>query len=64
LFSWGLTKDSPQQFGPFMISDFVGGVHLSKLLKDPEDAKRLYLNLHIDGRTLDKVYFQIADIML
>jgi aminoglycoside phosphotransferase (APT) family kinase protein len=64
LISWGLTEDSPRHFGPFMISDFVEGVHLSDILRDPNDAKRLYLNPQIDGEILDKVFSQIADIML
>lgn len=64
LLSWGFTEDSPQQFGPFIISDFVEGVHLSDILKDPTDPKKLYLNPNIDGRVLDHVFDQIADIML
>jgi len=64
LISWGLTEDSPQHFGPFIISDFVEGVHLSDILRDPRDAKRLYLNPQIDGEILDNVFSQIADIML
>jgi hypothetical protein len=64
LFSWGLTEDSPQQLGPFMISKFVEGIHLSDVLKDPADPKRLYLNPEIDRETLNNVYGQIADIML
>ncbi|KAF1912802.1 phosphotransferase enzyme family protein-like protein [Ampelomyces quisqualis] len=64
LFSWGLTKDSPRNLGPFMISEFVEGVHLSDVLKDPADPKRLYLNPNIDENILDNVYHQLSDIML
>lgn len=64
LISWGLTEDSPQQFGPFIISDFVEGVHLSDIPQDPADARRLHLNPQIDGVILDTVYGQIAEIML
>ena len=64
LISWGLTKDSPKHFGPFIISDFAEGVHLSGILRDPTDQKRLYLNPKIDGRTLDIIFDQIADIIL
>ena len=64
LISWGLIEDSPQHFGPFTISDFVEGVHLSDILKDPTDQKRLYLNPKIDKPTLDIVFDQIADIIL
>jgi len=64
LISWGLTEDSPQQFGPFIISDFVEGVHLSDILKDPTDRERLYLDPKINREVLDDVFEQIADIML
>jgi hypothetical protein len=64
LISWGLTEDSPQHFGPFIISDFIKGVHLSDILRDPTDQKSLYLNPKIDERTLDIVFDQIADFML
>jgi hypothetical protein len=64
LISWGVAKDSPHNFGPFIISDFVEGVHLSDILRDPTDQKSLYLNPKIDERTLDIVFDQIADFML
>lgn len=64
LFSWGLTEDSPQHLGPFMISEFVEGVHLSDVLADPADPKRLHLNPDIDRYILDNVYTQMAEIML
>ncbi|KAH7394212.1 phosphotransferase enzyme family protein-like protein [Phaeosphaeria sp. MPI-PUGE-AT-0046c] len=64
LFSWGLTEDSPQYLGPFMISEFVEGVHLSDVLKDPADPKRLHLNPNVDRNILDNVYTQMAHIML
>jgi hypothetical protein len=64
LISWGLTEDSPQQFGPFMISAFVEGVHLSDILQDPAHVKVLYLNPQIDGEILDTVYSQIVNILL
>lgn len=41
LINWGLTEDNTQVFGPFIISDLVEGAHLSDMLKDPSDAKRL-----------------------
>ena len=64
LISWGLTKDSPQQLGPFLISDFVHGVSLSSILRDPADKDWQFLNPAIDDETLNGVYEQIADIML
>lgn len=56
LFSWGLTEDSPQHLGPFMISEFVEGVNQSNVLMDPADPKRLHLNPDIDKSILDVVY--------
>lgn len=47
-----------------MISDFVEGVGLSDIFRDPTNAKQLYLNPQIDGETLDTVFSQIADILL
>ncbi|ORY09461.1 hypothetical protein BCR34DRAFT_625762 [Clohesyomyces aquaticus] len=65
LISWGLTEDSPQHFGPFMVSDFVEGIHLSDLIvRDPADTKRLHLNPQIDRAILDNAFSRIAEIML
>lgn len=64
LFSWGHTEDSPQHLGPFMISEFVEGVHLSDVLKDPADPKCLHLDPDMDKNILDNVFTQMADIML
>lgn len=64
MISWGLSEDSPQRFGPFIISDFAEGVHLSDILKDPADRKRLWLDPNIDRQTLDIIFDQLADIML
>lgn len=64
LISWGLTEESPYHFGPFMISEFVEGVHLSDVLRDPGNTRQLYLNPEIDDELLDSVFFQIADILV
>lgn len=72
LISWGTTERSPKEFGkefakkfgPFMISDFVEGTHLSDILKDPSDKKKTYLNPNIDKDTLENVFSQLAEIML
>jgi hypothetical protein len=64
--SWGLTAESPQQFGPFIIMDYVDGTLLSTVLKQPmeNDEEDMVLNPNIDNTTLDKIYYQIADYML
>ncbi|OAQ59946.1 phosphotransferase enzyme family protein [Pochonia chlamydosporia 170] len=64
LLSWGLTKDSLHHFGPFIISEFVEGVHLSDILRDPAIPAKLYLNPNIDSQILDVLFEQIADILL
>ncbi|KAF2471052.1 phosphotransferase enzyme family protein-like protein [Lindgomyces ingoldianus] len=64
LLGWGLTKDSPRQLGPFIISEFVQGVSLSNILSDRTDAQKLWLNPKIDTQILDTVYEQIAGFML
>lgn len=64
LLGWGLTKDSPRQLGPFIISEFVEGVSLSSILADRTDVQKLWLNPNIDTKILDIIYEQIADFML
>ncbi|KAF4511418.1 hypothetical protein G6O67_003221 [Ophiocordyceps sinensis] len=64
LISWGVTEDSPQQLGPFLISDYVHGVSLSSILRDPADNDWQFLNPTLDDKTLNSVYEQIADMML
>lgn len=61
--SWGLTAESPQHLGPFIIMDYVHGILLSTILKDP-DQEEMVLNPSIDNTTLDKIYSQIAYYML
>ena len=61
--SWGLTRESPQQLGPFIIMDFVDGTLLSTILKQPNEPD-LVLNPEIDNALLNKVYHQIAGYIL
>jgi hypothetical protein len=64
--SWGLTEESPQQLGPFIIMDFIDGTRLSTILKKPtkDDQEDVILNPDIDNATLDIIYDQLADYML
>lgn len=57
--SWGLTGESPQHLGPFIIMDYVNGILLSSILKQP-DQENIVLDPNIDNKTLDKIYHQIA----
>ncbi|OHE90430.1 phosphotransferase enzyme family protein [Colletotrichum orchidophilum] len=63
---WGLTKDSPQHFGPFIIMDFVEGEVLSDLLQQQNENKKdpIVLDPNIDNVKLDFIYEQIADFLL
>lgn len=63
---WGLTGDSPQQLGPFIIMEYVEGIHLSDVLKRPTANKqeKEILNPNIDNTMLNVIYRQIADFML
>ncbi len=64
--SWGLTEESPQQLGPFIIMDFIDGTHLSTILKQPtkNDQEDEILNPDIGDSTLDIIYDQLADYVL
>ncbi|EGX95300.1 Protein kinase-like domain [Cordyceps militaris CM01] len=64
--SWGFTSQSPQQFGPFIIMEYVQGTLLSTILKQPmkSDQEDMVLDQSIDNSMLDKIYRQIADYLL
>ncbi|KAF2637005.1 phosphotransferase enzyme family protein-like protein [Massarina eburnea CBS 473.64] len=64
LIAWGLTKDSPQQLGPFIISEFVQGTCLSNFVADPSSPTDLWLDPDVDDKLIDTVYEQISDFML
>ncbi|KAJ5675436.1 hypothetical protein N7462_008333 [Penicillium macrosclerotiorum] len=57
--SWGLTAESPQHLGPFIIMDYVNGTLLSTVLKQP-DQENMVMNPNIDNTMLDKIYYQIG----
>jgi aminoglycoside phosphotransferase (APT) family kinase protein len=63
---WGSADESPAQLGSFMIMDFVEGIRLSTLLKEPneDDQADLILNPAIEETTLDTIYDQLADYLL
>ncbi|UPK91555.1 hypothetical protein LCI18_002490 [Fusarium solani-melongenae] len=64
-FSWGLTAESPQQLGPFIIMDYVEGMLLSTVLKQPTESNQgdIILNPSISNSILDKIYRQIASYL-
>ncbi|KAH6714406.1 hypothetical protein BKA61DRAFT_632310 [Leptodontidium sp. MPI-SDFR-AT-0119] len=63
---WGVTEESPQQLGPFIIMDLMEGQDLSDFLQQPTQSREepIILNPNIDEMKLDFVYEQIADFML
>jgi len=63
---WGLSAESPQQLGPFIIMNLMQGQDLSDFLQQPTQSKEeaILLNPNIDEVKLDFVYDQIADFML
>lgn len=63
---WGLTQESPQRLGPFIIMDFVDGQNLGRFLGEPteDNSKLVYLDPNVDMAKLDIIYEQIAGFML
>ncbi|KAI8943305.1 hypothetical protein NX059_001325 [Plenodomus lindquistii] len=61
--SWGLTNDSPQNLGPFIIMDRIEGTSLTTLLKQPIEDEVLMRD-DIDTSKLDYVYEQLAEFVL
>ena len=61
--SWGMTDESPKQLGSIIIMDFIDGIRLSTILKQPtkDDEEDVILDPGIDHKTLDIIYDQLAD---
>ncbi|TAQ88810.1 hypothetical protein B7494_g2867 [Chlorociboria aeruginascens] len=66
VYHWGLTGESPQQLGPFMIEEFMQGENLGDILRNPtrNEPDPAILDPDIDEAMLDIVYEQIAGFML
>ncbi|KAF2245355.1 phosphotransferase enzyme family protein-like protein [Trematosphaeria pertusa] len=64
--SWGLTDESPRNFGPFIIMDRIDGTSLATLLKQPVQSEEddVILRDDIDDAKLDYVYEQLAEITI
>ena len=58
---WGLTKESPQQLGPFIIMDFVEGQSLGRFLAQPTEdkAKLIFLDPNIDEVKFERAARQL-----
>ena len=66
VYHWGLTKESLQQLGLFMIEEFMEGENLGDILKKPteNEADPAILDPDIDEAKLNIVYEQVAGFML
>jgi aminoglycoside phosphotransferase (APT) family kinase protein len=63
--SWGMTEDSSEHLGPFIIMDFVDGTCLATILEQPTENTREYiLKTDVDDTKLNYLYEQLADYML
>ncbi|KAF1361312.1 hypothetical protein EJ07DRAFT_164389 [Lizonia empirigonia] len=63
--AWGFAAGNPLGLGPFIIMDFVDGVSLNDLLKDPnaERSTRL-MREDIDDKDVEFIYRQCANSLL
>jgi aminoglycoside phosphotransferase (APT) family kinase protein len=64
--SWGMIQDSPLHLGPFIIMDYVDGISLATILKQPTETEQdeVILATDLDDSKLDYVYERLADYML
>ena len=64
--SWGMIEDSPLRLGPFIIMDYVIGISLATIFKQPTDTEQdeVILATTVDDKKLDYVYEQLADYIL
>jgi hypothetical protein len=61
-----MNEDSPQRLRPFIIMDYVDGISLATILKQPTETEQdeVVLATDVDNTKLDYVYEQLADYML
>jgi hypothetical protein len=67
VYSWGLTKDSPSQLGPFIIMEYVEGRRLIDEIQRPvknDNGVEMDLWKELGNPRLLHAYSQIADYML
>ncbi|KAL2196048.1 hypothetical protein P885DRAFT_69668 [Corynascus similis CBS 632.67] len=67
VYHWGTADESPLGLGPFIIMDHIPHkCSLADVLNDPsvEDPKEQYLDPNVPREKLDRVYGQVARIML
>lgn len=63
--AWGLAASNPLGLGPFIIMDFIEGVSLSDLLKDPNaERPSRVVREDISDVELEVIYRQMANFLL
>jgi hypothetical protein len=64
--SWGTLEDNLQHLGPFIIMDYIEGVSLATILKQPTQTEQdeVVLATDLDDTKLEYVYEQLADYTL
>ncbi|TVY25156.1 hypothetical protein LHYA1_G006487 [Lachnellula hyalina] len=66
VYHWGLTKESPQQLGPFIIMEYMEGENLGDILKKPtpNEADLAILDPDINETKLNGIFEQLASFIL
>jgi aminoglycoside phosphotransferase (APT) family kinase protein len=63
--AWGLAAENPLALGPFIIMDFINGVSLSDLLKDPNaECPTRLVREDIGDSDLEIINRQLANFLL
>ncbi|KUJ07302.1 uncharacterized protein LY89DRAFT_677923 [Mollisia scopiformis] len=62
---WGLAASNPLDLGPFIIMDFIEGVSLNSLLKDPDaELDTRLMKEDISDNDIEFIYRQFANFLL
>jgi hypothetical protein len=67
IYHWGTAAENPVGLGPFIIMEYIPHAqNLEELLRDPtmEDTTKARLDPHASKDKLERVYKQVADILL
>lgn len=63
--AWGPATSNPLGLGPFIMMDFINGVSLSDLLRDPSaDRPSRVMREDISDRDVEYIYRQLANFLL
>ncbi|KAL4971451.1 hypothetical protein BDW66DRAFT_163693 [Aspergillus desertorum] len=62
--AWGTAKSNPLDLGPFIIMDFIDGVSLSSILRDPNAEYPRLMTENVAVSDIEFIYRQMANLML